>query len=409
MASYSDISSQLGYDSLAPMYAALGGQGTPFYQANEEGGPGSYLDARMAQVYGFDPSFFDPYTFDFQQSGPGNSGTVSAFKDGNKLGSWSQYDTPFSETATDFAMTAAAAFGGLGLAGFGPMSGLSGMFGGGAGAAGGASPYALSGGSFGTSGAIGSTGLPGLGAGGMGAGAAAGGLTSTGAGLGIGSLEAALGASGIGAGVGAGVGSGSMVPAGYGISGPGLSSGLSSTPSGSMYGLEGAQFGNTANSGGLVGTGNGMGVGNYGSASSAAGFPGSATTSGGSSGLSGYVKDLLSPKGLKSTIPALTQMYSGINQRNDAKRLYGQIAGLGKPGSAYELELRKQLERRDAAAGRRSQYGPREVELQAKLAGLLSQNGGTLAGLLGQMNGGTNTALQGGLIGGSKLLDLFGG
>jgi hypothetical protein len=133
MATYQELASILGYDALSPMYQALGGQGNPFYAANEEGGQGQFLDANMAQVYGFDPSFFDPYTFEFAQSGPGNSGTVSAFKDGNALGSWSQYDTPMSETLRDFALTAGAAFGGAGLAGFGPAAG---MFGGGAGAGG---------------------------------------------------------------------------------------------------------------------------------------------------------------------------------------------------------------------------------------------------------------------------------
>lgn len=43
------------------------------------------------------------------------------------------------------------------------------------------------------------------------------------------------------------------------------------------------------------------------------------------------------------------------------------------PDSAYAQNMRKQLERRDAAKGRRSQYGPREVELQAKLAELASR------------------------------------
>ena len=38
------------------------------------------------------------------------------------------------------------------------------------------------------------------------------------------------------------------------------------------------------------------------------------------------------------------------------------------PDSPYAQQLRQQLERRDAQMGRRSQYGPREVELQAKLA-----------------------------------------
>jgi hypothetical protein len=48
-------------------------------------------------------------------------------------------------------------------------------------------------------------------------------------------------------------------------------------------------------------------------------------------------------------------------QRDSLRGLYGQ-------NSPYAKALREQLNRRDAAAGRRSQYGPREVELQAKLA-----------------------------------------
>ena len=45
------------------------------------------------------------------------------------------------------------------------------------------------------------------------------------------------------------------------------------------------------------------------------------------------------------------------------------LSGLYGQDSPYAQTLRQQLERRDAAGGRRSQYGPREVELQAALAG----------------------------------------
>lgn len=54
---------------------------------------------------------------------------------------------------------------------------------------------------------------------------------------------------------------------------------------------------------------------------------------------------------------------AGINGGRDLSSIYG-------PTSQYATELRKQLERRDAAAGRRSQYGPRETELMTKLAEL---------------------------------------
>jgi len=59
-------------------------------------------------------------------------------------------------------------------------------------------------------------------------------------------------------------------------------------------------------------------------------------------------------------------------QANDLASLYGQ-------DSPYSQMLRQQLLRQDARAGRRSQYGGREVELQAKLAQLNSQNAPQIA------------------------------
>lgn len=81
------------------------------------------------------------------------------------------------------------------------------------------------------------------------------------------------------------------------------------------------------------------------------------------SGLTG--QDLM--QGLQ-TLYGMSQANKGIGQT--AKTL-GNMYGQNSP---YAEELRKQLQRRDAASGRRSQYGPREVELQAKLAGQYSQN-----------------------------------
>jgi hypothetical protein len=65
----------------------------------------------------------------------------------------------------------------------------------------------------------------------------------------------------------------------------------------------------------------------------------------------------------------------GSNQQiNDLQSMYG-------PNSAYAQQMQKTLEARDAASGRRSQYGPRSVELQAALAAANSRNAPTLAGL----------------------------
>jgi hypothetical protein len=81
----------------------------------------------------------------------------------------------------------------------------------------------------------------------------------------------------------------------------------------------------------------------------------------------------------------------------NSKDIGGQIGGLqGMYGqnSAYAKALRQQLARRDAAGGRRSQYGPREVELQAALANANSRNAPTLAGLYQQKMANRNNMLN---------------
>lgn len=60
---------------------------------------------------------------------------------------------------------------------------------------------------------------------------------------------------------------------------------------------------------------------------------------------------------------------SAAQGSNDA--LQAQMTSLGSmygPNSPYAAQLRQTLERKDAAAGRRSQYGPREAQLMAALA-----------------------------------------
>jgi hypothetical protein len=83
----------------------------------------------------------------------------------------------------------------------------------------------------------------------------------------------------------------------------------------------------------------------------------------------------------------LASLYQSNMMGNDAKTLAAPQAAQGIAGaagvptlesmfgadSAFAQNMRKQLERRDAAKGRRSQYGPREVELQAKLAEMQSR------------------------------------
>jgi hypothetical protein len=70
----------------------------------------------------------------------------------------------------------------------------------------------------------------------------------------------------------------------------------------------------------------------------------------------------------------LSTLY-GMRQNNVVHNNYvNNLSGMYGQDSPYAQMLRQQLERRDAAAGRRSQYGPREVELQAQLAQMNSRN-----------------------------------
>lgn len=91
--------------------------------------------------------------------------------------------------------------------------------------------------------------------------------------------------------------------------------------------------------------------------------------------------------GLATGLLGLNNNRSLNNQINSLQGLYGQ-------NSSYAQAMRQQLERRDAAAGRRSQYGPREVELQAALAGNASKLAPSLQQLYGQKMNNTNLVAQ---------------
>jgi hypothetical protein len=104
-----------------------------------------------------------------------------------------------------------------------------------------------------------------------------------------------------------------------------------------------------------------------------------------------------------------------MQNRANSKQLKGQQAsleGLYGQNSPYAQSMRQQLERRDAASGRRSQYGPREVELQAALAGNASKLAPTLNQLGGQriQNRNQGHAALGQMLNKSGFLqNLFGG
>lgn len=110
--------------------------------------------------------------------------------------------------------------------------------------------------------------------------------------------------------------------------------------------------------------------------------------------------------GLGGMTNNLLGLYSAYKRQKQLGGLAGNLESMYQPGGAYAQQMQQTLDRRDAAAGRRSQYGSRAVELQALLAHGASQN----APLLQQLYGAQNQNLQGGLMhAGMGLFNNFGG
>lgn len=78
-------------------------------------------------------------------------------------------------------------------------------------------------------------------------------------------------------------------------------------------------------------------------------------------------------------ISTLGNLYLRNQATKQAESNVQDLGAMFGPNSAYAQQLRQQLDRRDAKAGRRSQYGPREVELQAKLAEMAANYGPRMA------------------------------
>lgn len=92
-------------------------------------------------------------------------------------------------------------------------------------------------------------------------------------------------------------------------------------------------------------------------------------------------------------------MYGAYKQRKMARDLQSQIGGNRK---AYQTQLTRDLQRRDAASGRRSNYAGRATELQSSLAQLDSRNAPALAQLQQAELGGLVNMFQTGLRYGNK-------
>lgn len=79
----------------------------------------------------------------------------------------------------------------------------------------------------------------------------------------------------------------------------------------------------------------------------------------------------------------LMQLYQSYKNQKQYGGLASNLNSLYGQNSPYAQQLSQTLMRQDAAAGRRSQVGPRSVELQARLADLNSRNAPELAKLYG--------------------------
>lgn len=126
--SFQQVAPKLGYELLSSMQKdmKIGGPSAGYFMENPENpGQGASFGVKQAQVMGgFDPGAFNDYTFDWQGTGKGNTGTLTAFdKAGKQVGTWSQKDEQLGESLMNAGMLAAAAFGGLALAGQGPLAG----------------------------------------------------------------------------------------------------------------------------------------------------------------------------------------------------------------------------------------------------------------------------------------------
>lgn len=304
---------------------------------------------------------------------------------------------PSAQTWGDFGLATIAALGsiyGAGAAYAGAGAGA------GAGAAGG-SGISASGTGAATGSGLGAT------ASGTGYGLAAPTAGATGSGL------STAGFSGYGAGLGAGAGAGTGSALGsmyespsYALDGGGASFGEAGSTG---YGGGGTGLGGT----GYGGIGEGLGtsvsdaalgyetasalsgVGDFAPAAYDIGSGSLSAGAGSSNPLIQGVRDLYAQyKKAKPFIQGARQI-SGQIQAHQARKSAKQYANqlgqtaqglqdLYSPNSAYAQQLRQQLARKDAAAGRRSQYGTREVELQARLAELNSRNAPALADIYGR-------------------------
>jgi hypothetical protein len=77
---------------------------------------------------------------------------------------------------------------------------------------------------------------------------------------------------------------------------------------------------------------------------------------------------------LGNLVAGLGSLYLSQRAKNANQGQINNLNSLYAPNSPYAQQMQQALDRQDAASGRRSQYGTRQVELQAQLANLNSRN-----------------------------------
>lgn len=241
--------------------------------------------------------------------------------------------------------------------------------------------------------AVGGVGLAGTGLLGAGAQGLVGGATGAAApsGLTAAGLESIMGIPELGLAGQTGLGTTAGAAATPGLGGLGSLGGISTTDAAAAIG-------------GAVPTG----LGGGGDGITGGGFPGEGVSSGipswdnaptGNS-VSDFIKKALGAisgvgGGLDTArlVSSLAGLYGSYQDQKNYRDAAGSIKDLFGNDSAYAENLRNELQRRDAAAGRRSQYGPRAVELQAKLAELAARQTPSLMNLYSQQSDARNNSL----------------
>jgi hypothetical protein len=111
----------------------------------------------------------------------------------------------------------------------------------------------------------------------------------------------------------------------------------------------------------------------------------------------------IGPGGLAAgALGARAQAQRGQAQMDRFNQVNGQINNMYAPGSPEYNSLWQEMSRKDAAAGRNSQYGPRSVDLAGKIAGIKGNMlSSTLASQNTMFNSGLNnsTGTLGGMFG----------